>query len=425
MNLPGSNRDSSQPAIEIAWVVDEAMMAPDAAMVEQGRDQLATFLKATFADFDWRLETVRRTFTYQQLSDPIELLELSSELRHRQRFDYAVLFTSQGLQGVTLPEATCITSRSLDCAVVSLSGLRAAGLKAAGLKAAELAPTELPATRSPNSKIPEHSVAQTASTVARIVMHALGHLGGLDHCDDPRSVMVAPRSVAAASQTELYLSPSEINDLQDEWRAVADPRLEESGGLGRWAGLPFVAVSVWLNRRSIADAVWRAEPWQFPYRLSRLTTAALSTMLILLMTAEAWEVAFGLGPVGAAGLGFGVLVSTSTYVIHRQGLLVQRHDAAPTEQWAATNATTVAIVVLGLIFTYSALFIITWGAIHGLFNPLVVEGWVGDLNAERLRQGRVTLASLVASLGLGIGALGATFESQAYFRHVTFVDEEF
>jgi hypothetical protein len=32
--------------------------------------------------------------------------------------------------------------------------------------------------------------------------------------------------------------------------------------------------------------------------------------------------------------------------------------------------------------------------------------------------------AFVASLGLLIGALGASFESQDYFRHITYVDEE-
>jgi len=34
------------------------------------------------------------------------------------------------------------------------------------------------------------------------------------------------------------------------------------------------------------------------------------------------------------------------------------------------------------------------------------------------------LSAFVASLGLLIGAFGASFEDQYYFRHVTHVDEE-
>ena len=34
------------------------------------------------------------------------------------------------------------------------------------------------------------------------------------------------------------------------------------------------------------------------------------------------------------------------------------------------------------------------------------------------------LSAVVAAFGLAIGALGAAFEDQSYFRHVIFVDEE-
>lgn len=33
-------------------------------------------------------------------------------------------------------------------------------------------------------------------------------------------------------------------------------------------------------------------------------------------------------------------------------------------------------------------------------------------------------AGLVAALGIVIGALGASFERQYYFQHITYVDEE-
>ena len=36
----------------------------------------------------------------------------------------------------------------------------------------------------------------------------------------------------------------------------------------------------------------------------------------------------------------------------------------------------------------------------------------------------LSLAGFIASLGIIIGALGASFEAQVYFRHVAFVDEE-
>ena len=36
----------------------------------------------------------------------------------------------------------------------------------------------------------------------------------------------------------------------------------------------------------------------------------------------------------------------------------------------------------------------------------------------------LAFAGFVAALGLGVGALGGSFEDQTYFRHVAYVDEE-
>jgi hypothetical protein len=34
------------------------------------------------------------------------------------------------------------------------------------------------------------------------------------------------------------------------------------------------------------------------------------------------------------------------------------------------------------------------------------------------------MAGFIASLGIAIGALGASFEEHQYFRHIAFIDEE-
>jgi hypothetical protein len=51
-------------------------------------------------------------------------------------------------------------------------------------------------------------------------------------------------------------------------------------------------------------------------------------------------------------------------------------------------------------------------------------GWAASLNGEIQAVHYVVLAAFVASLGLLIGALGASFEQHYYFRHVTYIDEE-
>ena len=58
------------------------------------------------------------------------------------------------------------------------------------------------------------------------------------------------------------------------------------------------------------------------------------------------------------------------------------------------------------------------------FSPHLIEGWAASLDGKIYPYHFFVLASFVASLGIIIGALGASFEEQGYFRHVAYVDEE-
>ena len=62
-----------------------------------------------------------------------------------------------------------------------------------------------------------------------------------------------------------------------------------------------------------------------------------------------------------------------------------------------------------------------------IFPTLLIASWA-ESTVEHASQisllARPQMAIFAASLGILIGALGASFESNHYFRHIIFVDEE-
>jgi hypothetical protein len=74
--------------------------------------------------------------------------------------------------------------------------------------------------------------------------------------------------------------------------------------------------------------------------------------------------------------------------------------------------------------TYAILFLLTLGLSQLLFSHKLVATWAVLLNGHIKTQHYVVFAAFVASLGLVIGALAASFELPSYFRHVAYVDEE-
>ena len=219
-------------------------------------------------------------------------------------------------------------------------------------------------------------------------------------------------------------STSQVEAMRPVLAKVADERIEEGQSHAR-GSVAFLARAVGANVREIGQAVRRARPWLFPVWLSRLTTAALSTLLVLVVTAEAWELGMSQTWASTMVLSTVSLLATSVYILKRQRLLVRRHGRVPTEQRVVANVSMVLTVIAGMSVTYVLLFALTWLLGIALLNPVLIRHWGNLPDDAALSGARLLMAGFVASLGIGIGALGAAFEGRSYFRHVLHVDREF
>ena len=85
---------------------------------------------------------------------------------------------------------------------------------------------------------------------------------------------------------------------------------------------------------------------------------------------------------------------------------------------------TFAIVLTGMITTFATLVLTTFLFGELLFGLTLIKKWVPVANPANAFWIYGKIAVFVASIGMFIAALGATFESNRYFRHITFVDEE-
>ncbi|NND97878.1 MAG: hypothetical protein HKN47_11175 [Pirellulaceae bacterium] len=221
------------------------------------------------------------------------------------------------------------------------------------------------------------------------------------------------------------LDEGQIARQRDALAEIADQRLEEGAGQ-RLNNLSFASQAVWINRREIGEAILAARPWEFPKRLSRLTLASVSTVAILLMTAESWDLALSQPQGRVATLAVFSLVVTTTYVILRQQLLVRR-TRARSEQRIVTSISGIGIVFVGMTVTWLALLLLAFVVSSLLFDGPLIASWAASMDLEGSdisAWDHLQMAWFCGSVGLLIGALGASFESQNYFRHIIFVDEE-
>lgn len=391
-----------RPMVEIGWILAGRFDSPDLDAVQLCREQLESQLAEVFPEFRWRMPFVHRPEATQGgRVEPVELLDCGIAERDIKHWDFTFVLTGADLRAYSKPYCLAVISRAYDCGVFSTSRID-------------------PAVEDPRLSRQERCEVMTAR-LAALTLHAFGHLNGLDLSDDPGSFQFALQQSSDLDHMKSW-TERERDHLNKNLQEIADQRLEESSEYQHASAVRFYLHSGWRNRREILESIRQARPWEFPYRLSRLTVAALSTTFILLMTAEAWELGMSQPIYRAVGLPLITVLVTTIYVVNRQNLLARRRPRL-SEQSTITNLSTFAIVLVGMLTTLMVLFVLAFSFSLFLFPRPLVEHWAESVPTIGWQQ-YVVLSLFISSFGIAIGALGASFEGQQYFRHVTYVDEE-
>lgn len=390
--------------IEVGWLMAGPLDPVDREAVEEARRELLDRLREAFPKFTWSMPLVERGDpVHGQRVEPVVLLEMGEMEREIKHWDFAFVVTGADLKSYDKAYALAVPSRSLGVAALSTSRID-------------------PQAASTGSTREERREAMARRLLA-LTLHLFGHLNDLEHDDDRSSVMFNLRSPRDLDGMEGY-SEAARELLTEELSDVADLRLEEEHPgrrPNRWA---FYLRTLWRNWDDVIGSVRQARPWWFPVQLSRLTTAAASGLLVLLITAEVWDLGMNQSPRRVVGLAAILLVATTLYILLRQRLLVRRGARRLTEQTAITHISVTVSVLFGLATTYAALFVAVLLLAWLVFPGRLVAEWAVSLGGAVGPGHYLLLAGFVASVGILIGALGASFEEQTYFRHIAYVDEE-
>ncbi|XZE53958.1 hypothetical protein SH139x_005731 [Planctomycetaceae bacterium SH139] len=408
------NLNLSPQTLEIGIVLAGKFDAADQRAANEAVRVVRDRLQDWFPQFVWKLELARRPdWGGVTTAEPTDWLLQAAEERDANRWDFALAITNVDLQGHYRSFAYAAVSRSLDAAVVST--------------------LRIDPDQSGMELDSGERVHKIAGRLARLLLHSVGHLNGLKRQADRENLMAV--GITASDFDGHYdLDEEQHERLTKTFEEVADVRLEEHGAQRRQSRLRFILKAIWWNRSDILKSIAGARPWEFPRRLSRLTTAAVSTLAILMMTAEAWDLGLSQSAYQLLLLACSALLATSWYVAYRQQLLIHRFHLR-TEQTVSTQTASLGIVAMGMATMWLVLAMLSMIFSVLLFENELIAQWAGEDGIEQLvgqsSHGREAIyrlyfrmASFVASIGVLIGALGTSFESQHHFRHIVFVDEE-
>lgn len=379
------------------------MSKPNRRAVERARTLTRAYLQTTFPGFNWRLPIIKRMKLSRLPSmEAMTLLDAGSAELDRTTWDFAFVVTQADLVSHYRSRTLATPSQALGVAAISLARLDPS-----------VGDGEMTAD------VREKRIAKRISALA---LHLFGHLNDLPHAESRDCNMHPPAEVSDLDSHQHYSEESQ-ELLQAALERVADVRLEEERSAPR-NPLRFYPRAIWHNRREIMRAIVETRFWRFPYQFSRLTTAAASTLLILLVTAEAWDLGTRQSPVVVTLFSAAALISASLYVLKRQRIFGENWRRGLSEHRVISRVSLTLAMLMGMMTTYGMLFGATL-AVSAIFYPAdLVHTWAPALHETLNWTHYFRLAGFVAALGIVIGALGASFEPQAYFRHVAFVDEE-
>ncbi len=392
-----------RPTIEVGWVRVDRMDAPDSQAMKNARDRLLENLRSVLPQFEWRMPIKDAEVPRDgERVSIVSLLDAGATELDAMHWDMALVFTDDDLESYYRPFCFAAPSSTLSVAAVSTNRIdpRATG---AGVTTDE-------------------RIETMTQRLFALAAHMLGELLGLDHSMQPKDLMYDLSEVADLDAMTSF-SPAALEWLREELEDVADVRLEEKQKASRWGRYGFFLRALWHERDVVWLAVRQARPWQFPFRFTRLLAAAFSTLMILSITAEAWDLGMGQPAWLVAVLSLSAVVLVSRYLLRRQGVLGRRAEGAR-ELRVVAQASVALSLFFGMVTTYVVLFVSTVFIAQVFFRPRLLEQWASSIEGPLGLHHTLVFAGFASSLGILLSALGASFEEQTYFRHVALVDEE-
>lgn len=373
-----------KPLITIGWVLAADERDPQTlASYERARAQLQAFLAAQFPQLHWEMPMVeRRRFAPRGSLEPLPLLEMGVQEKLDRVWDFALVLVPNELSGRDLSFTAGVPSSALETA--ALSSARFGSTQDAGC------------------------------SIARLALHLLGHMWGLEHADQ------GPMRLPHLNESEALQAfpPEQHAWVQKRLEEAADARLEEERR--DWSWLEFHWRTLQSDPRGIATDVLGYAPWRLPLRTGRLTAAAAVTLIFLLLGAESWDIGTHLP---GWALGVAALVCTliaTVFVYLGQNLSQVCRGAARKEQLTRTRIVLFATLLIGMVSMWLVLFALSALAIFAV-PDVVTASWLGQ---TPLASDLLGHAAFVATLGILAAALGGNLEEQEVLKSSLLYDEE-
>ncbi len=254
---------------------------------------------------------------------------------------------------------------------------------------------------------------------ATLLLHLLGHVLGARHEADGETVM-APFEFDPSRES----TPTFAADVERHLGRVAGRIPDEAAARGSVRRFAFHVLSALRNPEQVVGALAGSRPLGLPLSLPKLATGAVAPALVIVFSAESWDVGLHLTNGTAALFAAASVLAAAVHLLFVHSLSFPRRSRQPTTEHMALVNVTVFLVLVGAMVGLFALVASVVLAIEFLvFPPQLMADWPSLENPAVDLVDRVRTAGFISTVGMLSGALAGGLESRDVLRHLALFRE--
>lgn len=251
---------------------------------------------------------------------------------------------------------------------------------------------------------------------ASLLLHLVGHVSHLQHSARGKQDVMAPFSFREQRGPDLTYSEAHREQLKK--RAEDLPERELRGG-NLLDTFVFHLLMMGRHPLNVLRTLVRNRSILLPLSLPGLATAAVAPGLLLVFTAEIWDVGLNMGNLTATLYAILSIAGASLYLVKVQSLFLPRKDKhTVTEHLAVANG----IIFLSIMMACIGLFLLVGGLMLVIqlyiFPADLIQTWPTLDQSEVSLGDQIRLASFISTVGVTTGALAGGLESRTVIQHL-------
>ena len=262
---------------------------------------------------------------------------------------------------------------------------------------------------------------RSAERLAALLLHTFGHLLNLRTVTDRANYMAAVGDVDDLDAMRDFTDAQRMRLKKMLPRESHDTHAAGPGRAARWA---FIAKTLVADAGSIARAVWRANPFRLVTRMPTMLAAGLSVIIVMLFSAETWDVA-GAVSIAQIGLFSFISLAAAAFVLYRAfafDALLGR-DGRLAESTVVTAASTLTSLALTLLLLFVFFGGLMYAGATTVFPERLMAAWSTGEPADTTLD-HLKLSLFLAGIGVLAGSLGGRSDSRDLVRNVLFLTDE-